>query len=65
MRAAAAGARVPLKTNADEALKSCPAVKHVIVAKHRRRRPMQAGRDHGYDDALRRRSAADLPAASR
>jgi acetyl-CoA synthetase len=44
------GRRVALKTNADEALKSCPDVKHVIVVKITGADvPMQAGRDHDYE----------------
>jgi acetyl-CoA synthetase len=40
------GRKVPLKANADEALKTCPSVKHVVVAKNTGANvPMQAGRD--------------------
>ena len=43
------GRKVPLKTNADAALKSCPMVKNVIVVKVTGSDvPMQAGRDHDY-----------------
>ncbi len=43
------GRKVPLKANADEALKSCPGVKHVVVVKVTGAAvPMQAGRDHDY-----------------
>jgi acetyl-CoA synthetase len=43
------GRRVPLKANADEALKSCPDVKNVIVVKVTGGNvPMQPGRDHDY-----------------
>jgi acetyl-CoA synthetase len=43
------GRRVPLKANADEALKSCPGVKNVIVVKVTGGNvAMQAGRDHDY-----------------
>jgi acetyl-CoA synthetase len=43
------GRRVPLKANADEALKSCPGVKNVIVVKVTGGDvAMQAGRDHDY-----------------
>jgi acetyl-CoA synthetase len=43
------GRKVPLKSNADEALKSCPAVKHVIVVKVTGGSvPMQSDRDHDY-----------------
>ena len=44
------GRRVPLKANADEALKSCPSVKAVIMlAVTGAAVPMQAGRDHAYE----------------
>ena len=40
---------MPLKANADAALKSCPGVKHVIVVKVTGGDvPMQSGRDHDY-----------------
>ncbi len=43
------GRKVPLKANADEALKSCPGVKNVVVVKVTGAAvPMQAGRDHDY-----------------
>ncbi len=43
------GRKVPLKANADEALKSCPGVKNVIVVKVTGGNvPMQSGRDHDY-----------------
>ena len=43
------GRRVPLKANADEALKSCPGVKSVIVVKVTGGDvAMKAGRDHDY-----------------
>ncbi|MBV9251374.1 MAG: acetate--CoA ligase [Acetobacteraceae bacterium] len=43
------GRKVPLKTNADTALQSCPNVKSVVVVKVTGGRiPMQAGRDHDY-----------------
>ena len=49
------GRTVPLKTNADEALKACPNVTDVIVVKVTGGGvPMQEGRDHDYDDAARR-----------
>jgi acetyl-CoA synthetase len=57
------GRRVPLKTNADEALKSCPDVKNVIVVKvtggHVEMKP---GRDHDYA-ALTRAAAPFCPPA--
>jgi acetyl-CoA synthetase len=46
------GRKVALKTNADEALKSCPSIRHVIVAKNTGSAvPMQAGRDLMWDEA--------------
>ncbi len=43
------GRTVPLKANADEALKNCPAVKHVIVAKVTGGNVgMMGGRDYDY-----------------
>jgi acetyl-CoA synthetase len=45
------GRKVPLKANTDEALKTCPSVKHVVVAKNTGGQvPMQAGRDHWWSD---------------
>jgi acetyl-CoA synthetase len=44
------GRKVPLKANADEALKSCPGVKNVIVVKVTGGKvAMQPGRDHDYE----------------
>jgi acetyl-CoA synthetase len=46
------GRKVALKTNADEALKSCPSIRHVIVAKNTGSAvPMQEGRDLMWDEA--------------
>ena len=46
------GRKVPLKANADEALKNCPTVKHVIVARNTGgQAAMQEGRDLWWDDA--------------
>ncbi|HUC62817.1 MAG TPA: AMP-binding protein, partial [Alphaproteobacteria bacterium] len=43
------GRRVPLKANADAALKSCPDVKNVVVVQVTGAKvPMQEGRDHDY-----------------
>ena len=43
------GRKVPLKANADAALKSCPDVKNVVVVQVTGATvPMQAGRDHDY-----------------
>ncbi|MBV8577502.1 MAG: AMP-binding protein, partial [Acetobacteraceae bacterium] len=51
------GRKVALKTNADEALKECPAVKHVIVANVTGGKvPMQEGRDQYYDELLAKAS---------
>ncbi|HWX47913.1 MAG TPA: acetate--CoA ligase [Roseomonas sp.] len=45
------GRKVPLKTNADEALKSCPTVKDVIVVRNTGGDvPMQDGRDCWYHE---------------
>ncbi|MBX9698206.1 MAG: acetate--CoA ligase [Acetobacteraceae bacterium] len=44
------GRRVPLKTNADEALEACPSIRHVIVVRNTGGDvPMRAGRDHWYE----------------
>ncbi len=49
------GRRVPLKTNADAALKSCPTIANVIVvAVTGGAVPMQEGRDHSYAELLAR-----------
>ena len=46
------GRKVPLKTNADEALQNCPSIRHVIVAKNTGGAvPMQEGRDIMWDEA--------------
>jgi acetyl-CoA synthetase len=43
------GRKVPLKTNADEALRNCPSIRNVIVVRNTGGAvPMQAGRDHDY-----------------
>jgi acetyl-CoA synthetase len=55
------GRKVALKTNADEALKACPGVKHVVVAQVTGGAvPMQAGRDHAWADLVGKASA-DCP----
>jgi acetyl-CoA synthetase len=47
------GRRVALKTNADAALQHCPDVTHVLVVRVTGGGvPMQAGRDHRYEEAL-------------
>ncbi|MBV9783807.1 MAG: acetate--CoA ligase [Acidisphaera sp.] len=51
------GRRVPLKTNADQALKSCPSVRNVIVvAVTGGKVPMTEGRDHDYAELVERAS---------
>ncbi len=55
------GRKVPLKANADEALKSCPSIAHVIVVKVTGGAvEMQKGRDHDYT-ALCAAAPADSP----
>ena len=55
------GRKVPLKANADEALKSCPGVKNVIVVKVTGGDvAMQSGRDHDYA-ALCAAASPDCP----
>jgi acetyl-CoA synthetase len=45
------GRKVPLKTNADEALAKCPSIRHVIVARNTGGQiPMQEGRDLWWDE---------------
>ena len=57
------GRRVPLKANADEALKHCPSVKTVIVVPVTGARvPMAEGRDHDYA-ALVAAALPDCPPA--
>ena len=56
------GRKVPLKANADEALKSCPGVKNVIVAAVTGAAvPMQPGRDHAYTALLQAASPVCPP----
>ncbi|GGJ36762.1 acetate--CoA ligase [Neoroseomonas lacus] len=44
------GRKVPLKANADEALLTCPSIRHVVVAKNTGGAvEMMAGRDHWWD----------------
>ncbi len=53
------GRTVPLKTNADEALRSCPSVKNVIVVRNTGGGvPMEEGRDHWWH-TLSEAAAAD------
>ncbi len=55
------GRKVPLKANADAALKSCPDVKHVVVLKVTGTDvPMTAGRDQDYS-ALVAKASPDCP----
>jgi acetyl-CoA synthetase len=55
------GRKVALKANADDALKTCPAVKNVIVVKITGGNvAMQAGRDHDYA-TLCAKASADCP----
>lgn len=56
------GRRIALKANVDEALKSCPEVRDVLVVSVTGARvPMQAGRDHAYAE-LMAKASADCPA---
>ncbi len=57
------GRKVALKANADEALKTCPSVKTVIVAKVTGGAvPMQAGRDAWYEELTAAASPTHQPA---
>jgi acetyl-CoA synthetase len=57
------GRKVPLKANADAALKSCPGVKNVVVVKVTGATvPIVAGRDHDYA-ALCAAASPDCPPA--
>src|SRR3712207_5042519 len=56
------GRKVPLKPNADEALKDCPSVRHVVVVRNTGGPgPMQAGRDHWYEEITAREPAECEP----
>ncbi len=56
------GRKVPLKVNADEALKTCPSIRHVIVAKNTGGNvAMLAGRDHAWADVVTSASAECAP----
>ena len=58
------GRRVALKTNADQALRSCPTVRHVVVVTVTGGDvPMQDGRDHRYEALVRDASATCEPEA--
>jgi acetyl-CoA synthetase len=61
---------VPLKRNADEALRDCPSVQHVVVVQRRAGGPigeafveMQEGRDHWYHRLMQHASAECAPEA--
>jgi acetyl-CoA synthetase len=57
------GKKIPLKANLDEALKSCPDVKNVIVVKRTGGNiAWVEGRDHWYHDEIKK-VPADCPAA--
>ncbi|RAI59375.1 acetate--CoA ligase [Roseicella frigidaeris] len=56
------GRSVPLKTNADEALRGCPSIRNVIVVKNTGGAvPMQEGRDHWYEAITAQEPAACEP----
>jgi acetyl-CoA synthetase len=49
------GRKVPLKSNADEALKTCPSIEHVIVARNTGGSvDMTPGRDHWWEEVCGR-----------
>jgi acetyl-CoA synthetase len=55
------GRSVALKTNADEALATCPSIRAVVVVKNTDAAvPMQEGRDHWYDE-LTAKQPAECP----
>ncbi len=56
------GRRVALKTNADEALKHCPTIQHVVVVTVTGGNvPMQDGRDQRYDALMAQASPECVP----
>ena len=56
------GRKVPLKVNADAALKHCPSIKSVIVARNTGTAvAMQAGRDHAWADVVSTAAATCAP----
>ncbi|HMK70310.1 MAG TPA: acetate--CoA ligase [Xanthobacteraceae bacterium] len=56
------GRKIPLKANADEALKSCPTVKHVIVFRRTGDKVgWQEGRDHWWHELMAKASADCAP----
>ena len=56
------GRRVPLKANADEALKSCPSIQNVLVVRNTGLpTPMQEGRDHWWHEAAAAQPATCAP----
>jgi acetyl-CoA synthetase len=58
------GGVVPLKLNADEALAATPSIQHTVVLKRTGQSvPMQAGRDHWWDDLMSQASPECPPEA--
>ncbi len=56
------GRKVPLKTNADDALLTCPSIQNVIVVKHTGGDvPMMDGRDHWWDAVCAKQPATCAP----
>ena len=56
------GRSVALKTNADEALATCPSIRAVVVVKNTGAAvPMQEGRDHWYDEITAKQPAECPP----
>jgi acetyl-CoA synthetase len=56
------GRTVPLKTNADEALRQCPSIRHVVVARNTGGEvPMQEGRDVWWSDLCDRQKDTAEP----
>jgi acetyl-CoA synthetase len=59
------GKVLPLKGNVDEALKSCPAVRSVVVVRRTGGEvAMVQGRDHLWKDLVSQETAADFPAVA-
>ncbi|WP_424810435.1 acetate--CoA ligase [Roseococcus sp. YIM B11640] len=56
------GRKVPLKANADEALKTCPSIQHVLVVRNTGSEvAMQAGRDHWWHEMAAKQPATCEP----
>ncbi|WP_043336784.1 acetate--CoA ligase [Belnapia moabensis] len=56
------GRTVALKTNADEALKTCPSIRSVVVVRNTGAAvPMQEGRDHAYEEITAKQPAECPP----